>query len=203
MITILLIIASCVCSIYIFQNPFLIEKYCFNPYIVLKEKQWYRVVSHAFVHADWGHLLVNMFVLYSFGSFVEMAYSELFGKFARLFYVVLYFGGIFFAVIPSFVLRKNDSSYNSVGASGMVSSILFSSIVLNPTSPISFMFIPIDIPAYLFGILYLAYSAYMANKANDNIAHDAHFSGAIWGVVFTIALYPEIVKYYFGLLLSF
>ena len=106
--------------------------------------------------------------------------------------MLLYLGGIFFAALPALKKHKDHSHYNAVGASGAVSAVLFTSILFMPTQGIRFIFVPIDIPAFVFGGLYLAFEWYMDKKSNDNVAHDAHFWGAIFGIAFTIVLAPEI-----------
>jgi len=145
------------------------------------------------VHADWVHLAVNMFVLFSFGKAVEHYYSLIFGLKASYFFILLYAGGILFSSVPSFAKHKDNQFYQAVGASGAVAAVLFAAILINPLSPIRFVFIPVDIPAFIFGALYLGYSAYMAKKGNDNIGHDAHFWGALFGLVFTVLLKPALV----------
>ena len=96
------------------------------------------------------------------------------------------------SVLPSFGKHKNDPYYNAVGASGAVSAVVFASILFNPTNKITIFPVPIGIPSFIFGILYLIYSAYMGKRGKDNIGHDAHFWGAVYGVVFTIALEPRV-----------
>ena len=100
------------------------------------------------------------------------------------------------SVLPSFGKHKDDPAYNAVGASGAVSAVVFASILFVPLGKIYLFFVPIGIPAFIFGGLYLIYSAYMAKRAKDNIGHDAHFWGALFGIVFTIALKPKIFLYF-------
>jgi membrane associated rhomboid family serine protease len=110
----------------------------------------------------------------------------------NIYLAILYVGGIVLSVVPAFEKHKHDIWYNAVGASGAVSAVVFSSIIFYPTSKLMLFLIPVPIPAVLFGILYLVYSAYMAKRATDNIGHDAHFWGALFGVVFTILLKPQL-----------
>lgn len=134
---------------------------------------------------------MNMYVLFSFGGIVLSIFKFYFGGKAIINFLLLYIGGIIFSVLVDFSKNKDNIYYNAVGASGAVSAIVFSSIILSPGGKISLFFIPIGIPSAIFGVLYLIYSAYMTKRANDNIGHSAHFWGAIFGVVFTIILKPK------------
>ncbi|MFA4850931.1 MAG: rhomboid family intramembrane serine protease [Bacteroidales bacterium] len=191
-ITWIIIIITAAVSIPAFGNKELFSRLRFNPYIIKETRQWYRFLFYGMIHADWAHLVINMFVLYSFGEQVEFFMKLYFGAKGNLYFIILYIGGIILSVVPAFEKHKNDSWYNAVGASGAVSAIVFSSIIFWPSSKIMFLLFPFPIPAAVFGVLYLVYSAYMARRASDNIGHDAHFWGALFGVVFTIALKPEL-----------
>ncbi len=170
------------------------DKLLFDPYRINHQRQFHRFFSHALVHADWAHLAVNMFVLYSFGSMVEEAFSILFGVGKGIyFYILLYVGGVFLSATPSYGKHKDNAWYTAVGASGAVSAVLFSSIIISPLSGIGFILLPFSIPAFIFGILYLIFSAYMSKKGQDNIGHDAHFWGALFGLAFTIIAKPALL----------
>jgi len=197
-ITYFLIGLTAITSVLAFSNRHLYEKLLFSPYMISTQRQGYRFLSYALVHADWIHLGVNMFVLLSFGKAVEYYYGSIFGLKGAYFYTLLYIGGIVISSTPSYAKYKNDYLYRAVGASGAVSAVVFASIIINPLSPIRFIFIPVDIPAFIFGGLYLVYSAYMAKKGTDNIGHDAHFWGATFGLVFTILLKPAIFISFIG-----
>lgn len=197
MFTILLIGITAIVSFLSFNRRDIFDKLKFNAYYIHHRKEWYRVLSYGLIHADWMHLLVNMFVLYSFGDIVEQFFKAYFGFNGSIYFLLLYIGGIGFSTLFDFGKYKNDIYYNAVGASGAVSAMVFSSIILYPAGKIYLFFIPIGIPAPIFGILYLIYSAYMAKRGKDNIGHSAHFWGAIFGVIFTIALKPEFAKLFF------
>ena len=197
-VTYVIIAISVITSLVAFNRPDIFDKLKFNAYAINKHKEWYRFFSYGLIHADYMHLFINMFVFYSFGGIVESVFQIYFDSQATLFYILLYVGGIAFSSLWDFGKYKNNSYYNAVGASGAVSAILFSSIILYPQGRIFLFFIPIGIPAPIFGILYLAYSAYMAKKGTDNVGHSAHFWGAIYGVVFTIALKPSLVIMFFN-----
>ncbi len=192
-ITIFIIILTALTSIMAFSNSELFYKMKFNAYLIHHNKQWYRFFTHALIHVDWMHLLINMFVLWSFGSIVEQLFVIYFEGKAVLYFLLLYIGGILFSSVWSYGKHKNNDFYNAVGASGAVSAVLFSSIIMYPQGEIIFLLFPVPIPAYIFGVLYLIYSAYMSKKSNDNIGHDAHFWGAVYGIVFTIVLNPGFI----------
>lgn len=193
---IVIIAITAVVSIIAMTNPGLFYRLKFNPYLALHSKQWYRFFSYALVHAGWLHLFINMFVLYSFGDVVIQYYTMLFGIKGYYYYGLLYVGAVMISVLPSFGKHKNDPLYNAVGASGAVSAVVFASIMFVPTGKITIFPIPFGIPAFIFGILYLVYSAYMGKRGKDNIGHDAHFWGAVFGVIFTIAIKPRIALYF-------
>jgi membrane associated rhomboid family serine protease len=190
--TLILIIVTIIISVMAFSRPDIFDKLKFNAYRTAHQKEYWRLLTYGFVHADWVHLGVNMFVLFSFGSVVSAYFEVVFAGKDIFYYLLLYFGGLFISAAPGFGKHKENIYYNAVGASGAVSAIVFSSIVFDPMNKIYLFLIPIGIPAILFGILYLVYSAYMDKKGSDNIGHDAHFWGGIYGFVFTIILKPDL-----------
>lgn len=194
MVSYIIIAVTAIISIAAFTNQSLFDRLSFNAYKIHHLNQFYRFLTNGFIHADWMHLAVNMFVFLSFGQMVEDAFAYFFGPGkGTYFFLLLYLGGIMLSSLPSYAKHKNDSWYNAVGASGAISGVLFASILISPLSGIRFIFIPFDIPAFIFGILYLIYSAYMARKGQDNIGHDAHFWGALFGIAFTILLKPALL----------
>ena len=181
MVTYILIGVIVVVSYMCFNNRGLFEKLALIPYVVVRNNQWYRLISHGFVHADTMHLLVNMFTFWSFGTYIESAFGYL--GFSTWAYLGLYFGGMIFASVYDIAKKSNNPYYISIGASGAVAAVLFTSILLNPWGKILF-FAVIPIPGILFGVLYLAYCQYMAKRGGDNINHNAHFYGAVFGFVY-------------------
>ena len=189
-ITIIIILLTVLISFLCLNNIELFDKLKFNAYDVKHSNQWYRFFTYGFLHAGWLHLFINMLVLYSFGSIVETYLKFYFPEKYILYYLLLYIGGLILSIIPAYGKNKNDVFYNSVGASGAISAVLFSSIILYPAGKVSLFFIPIGIPSPIFGVLYLAYEYYMSKRVRDNIGHDAHFWGAVFGVVYIIAIKP-------------
>ncbi len=145
-----------------------------------------RMISSAFLHADIGHLFFNMLTLYFFAPVV----FDYLGDFS---FVLIYLGSLIFGSLLTLMMHKDDYSYRAIGASGAVTGILYSAILLQPEMSLYLFFIPIPIPAYLFGIGYLLYSIYGMKAKNDNIGHTAHFGGAIGGYVITILKEPEML----------
>ena len=152
----------------------------------IRAGEQYRMVTSAFLHADIGHLAFNMLTLYFFAPVV---YNYL-GNFS---FVVVYFGSLIAGSLLTLLFHKNDYSYRAIGASGAVIGVLYSAILLQPDMNLYLFFIPIPIPAYLFGIGYLLYSIYGMKAKNDNIGHTAHFGGAIGGYVITILKQPQML----------
>lgn len=145
-----------------------------------------RMFSSAFLHGDWGHLFFNMFTLYMFAP-VVINYFDSFS------FLVIYFGSLVFGSLLTLLFHKDDYSYRAIGASGAVTGVLYSAILLHPDMSLYFFFIPIPIPAYIFGIGYLLYSIYGMKAKNDNIGHTAHFGGAIGGYLITILKQPGML----------
>ncbi len=194
--TLLIIIITALFSIAAFNKTELMHRYNFNPYQVVHRKQWYRIFSHAFLHANWEHLIINMVVLFSFGNALSRYFNWYFGKNVLFLYLGIYVGGIIISSLFTLFKEKNNFNYNAVGASGAVSAVVFACIFFDPMNKIYFMgFVPI--PGILFGVLYLAYSYYMGKKSNDNIGHDAHFWGAVYGFIFPILLKPQLLSNFF------
>lgn len=191
-VTYIIIAVTCLVSIIAFSNRDIYKRLMFNAYDIRHFNNGYRFFSYALVHADWIHLMINMMVLYSFGHAVEEYYGIFFGTKGIFYFILLYVGGVVLSTTPAYGKHKDDFSYSAVGASGAVSAVVFASIIFDPVSKIYLFFLPIGIPSIIFGALYLFYSWYMAKKNIDNIGHDAHFWGAVFGLFFTLALKPSI-----------
>lgn len=197
MTTYIIIFVTAAVSLACFNSRKLFDGLAMWPYRVAKNKEWYRLITHGFVHADFIHLLINMLVFFSFGIAVE----SLFGKYSQakvignpdVAFLFLYFGGMVLASLPDIVKRRNNPTYRSIGASGAVSAVVFTSIFFNPWGLIYFFAI-IPIPGILFGIFFLLYSQYMVKHGGGNINHNAHFYGAVYGLVFPLLLNPQLAN---------
>ena len=201
--TLVIILVTALISIAAFNNVDLFNRLKFNAWLIKEKNQSWRFISYGFVHAGWFHLLINMFVLYSFGTLVERVFQSSFGLGKGfLYYALLYFGGIIFATLLDFGRQKNNPYYDAVGASGAVAAVVFSSIILAPTNSLFIFPIPFPIPAYIFGVLYLIYSAYMGKQNKENIRHNAQFLGAVYGLIFTVSINPQFFYYFVHQLLD-
>lgn len=192
-ITLIIIIVTGLISYKAFndQNTFHTLKH--YPVAEYQNKEWYRMLSSGFVHGSWLHLLINLYVLYIFGTQVESIYLGLFGELkGRLLYLVMYLLTIVIADLPTYFKHKNNPHYAAIGASGAVSGVAFNFILFYPWSTLYFYGI-VPFPAIIGGVAYLAYSSWASKKSRDNIDHSAHFYGAIFGVLFTIALQPKVI----------
>lgn len=191
MITYSIIGLTVLVSFLCFNNQQLFNKLSLSPYRVVHKREWYRVITHGFVHADTMHLFVNMFTFWSFGTYIENAFQS-FGFMPGAF-LLLYFGGMIVSSLSDLICHRNDSWYSSIGASGAVSAVLFSAIFLNPWDKILLLAV-LPIPGIAFGVVYLIYCQYMAKQSRDNINHNAHFYGAVFGFIFPIFMEPQLLR---------
>ncbi len=181
-ITIIIIAANVIVSLKGFNDFSFFEKYKFNIGGVKRGEQ-IRMISSGFLHVDTQHLLFNMLTLYFFANPVIAHLGE-------INFLIVYFGSLLLGNLLSLYFHKNQYYYSAVGASGAVTGILYAAILLNPSMSLYMFFIPIPIPAYIFGIGYLLYSIYGMKKSVGNIGHDAHFGGAVGGYFITLVLAP-------------
>lgn len=191
-ITIIIIAITAIVSVLAFSNSELRNKLIFYPNGMNSPAEYHRFITAGFIHLDWMHLLLNMYVLYIFGRQVEYVYADVLGK--PYLFAVLYILALVASSLPSFAKHRNDYYYSALGASGAVAAVMFSYVYYAPWSTLYFWFIPM--PSIVFAVAYLAYSAYAARRANDNIGHDAHFYGAVFGFIFTLIFDPTHGRYF-------
>jgi membrane associated rhomboid family serine protease len=182
---ILIIAVNLLVSFKGFGDEYFFRKYEFHIGSI-RAGEHVRMITSAFLHADLGHLFFNMFTLYMFAPVV----IQYFDNFS---FLSIYAGSLVFGSLLTLLFHKDDYSYRAIGASGAVTGILYSAILLQPDMSLYLFFIPIPIPAYLFGIGYLLYSIYGMKAKNDNIGHTAHFGGAIGGYLLTIIKEPQMI----------
>ncbi len=192
MITITIIILTVLLSIRAFKDYNLMDRLIFNP-LKVKEGEWFRLFTYGGIHADYPHLIFNMFTLYFFGMEVErICISALGSNIGSISFIVLYISSLVISILPTYFKQKNNSSYRGLGASGAVSSIVFAYVLVNPMNFMGIMFIPVMLPAFLFGIIFLLVSFYLDRKQTGRINHSAHISGGIYGLLYMIAVFSTL-----------
>ena len=186
-ITLIIIIITVLVSIAAFSNEKILNDFIFYPPAVTYNKQWYRFITCGLIHADFGHLIFNMYAFYLFGKAVEDYFILIFQEKGKLLYLLLYITSLIVCLLPTYSKHRDDGSYRSLGASGAVSAVIFAYIMLEPLTGIGIIFIPgISIPGFLFGILYLGISTYLDKRGGGGINHSAHLWGALYGIAFLI-----------------
>lgn len=198
-ITFILIGINVVVSLIGFSNADLIDKTIMWPYRIKREKQYYRFITSGFIHADFIHLLFNMFSFYYFGSAIEYYFAQ-YGLGGNVSYLLLYFLALIIADIPSYLKHQDDDNYRALGASGAVSAVIFACILFQPWGTILIYFIPM--PFVVFAFVYLGYCIYMSKKNLGHVNHDAHLWGSLFGLIFTAVLiavmspqlFPDILQ---------
>lgn len=204
MITLIIVILTSLISIAAFRRRELFYKLDLAPVRIVHQKEFYRIFTHAFLHADYFHLGINMLVLYSFGTYIEKVFSQLESAgvifSGPFFFILLYVISIALSSGTTVSRYRNNEGYTSVGASGAVSAVVFTYIFFAPLEKIYFYMV-LPIPGILFGVLYLAYSSYMSRRSKDNINHSAHFWGAVVGFIYPLLLEPSLIRVFFENLL--
>ncbi len=192
--TMMIIAFTVIISLWGFNNPDVKNKLMHTPYKVSMLKEYYRLLSSGFIHADYMHLIFNMYAMYIFGEVVEKTFVYNFGSNGNMYFLLLYFLGIIISSLPDTIKHKDHAYYNSLGASGGVSSIVFASIIISPLNKLMMLPIPLPMPAWIFAILYLSYSMFMNKRQSDNINHMAHVWGALWGIAFMFLVSPHSIE---------
>jgi membrane associated rhomboid family serine protease len=171
------------------KNPDLKQRFLYIPFQLKHNNEYYRLISHIFIHADISHLAFNMISLYFLGSTLSYYFIDYYGlQLGTSYLLILYFAGAIFASLPSFFKRQDNSLYRSLGASGAVSAVIFAAILWDPSMSLGILFIPFPIPAYIFGPIYLAVEYFSMKRGGTGIAHDAHLGGAVFGILFVLLL---------------
>lgn len=189
-ITYALIAITCVVSWVAFNNRKLADRLILWPPAIDKHKQYDRLVTYGFIHADFMHLLFNMITLFFFGPQIE----RLMGQVGVWVYPLFYVSALVVSILPTYLKNQHNPNYLSLGASGAVSAILFAYILVRPWSIIGVFFIPM--PAILFAVLYVGYSIWMDRRGGDRINHSAHLAGAAYGVLFMLVMEPRVLGHF-------
>lgn len=197
-ITLVLIVITAFISYNAFGNPSMKQKLLFNPYSIKNRGEVHRFLTHGFIHADWNHLILNMIMLFFFGPDLENRFYFIFGNiWAPVAYVGFYLSAIIVASLPDYFRHQDFMGYNSLGASGATSALLMAYIFFGPWN----WFIYPPVPAIVLAVGYIWYESYMDRKGGGRIAHNAHLSGAIYGIIFIFvsaqAFAPQYVQSFF------
>ena len=197
MVTLAILAVTVLVSWQAFGNRRLLERLLLWPPAIERQRQYDRLLTHGFVHADWQHLLFNMITLYFFGRYVERMFEPWLGAIG---FLLFYLSAIVVAILPTYLRHRHDPSYRSLGASGAVSAVLFAFILVEPWAMIFVFFIPV--PAIVYAVLYVGYSIWMDRRGGDNINHSAHLWGAGYGVLFTVIMEPRVLGFFLSRLVS-
>lgn len=200
-ISYILIGLTAIVSLKGFSDRGFMERFLYRPFNIKHYNEHYRTVSHIFLHVDPMHLIFNMIALYYFGPLVEAYFRLDFGMVAgNVLFVVFYLlGGVFATLLP-FIRHKDQEYYSSVGASGAIAALIFAGIIFEPLMEIGIIFLPIRVPAYIFGPVYLLIEYLAMRYGKTAIAHDAHISGALFGILFVLITNIDRLKLFINTL---
>lgn len=189
MLTLIIIALTAIISVLAFNNNLLMDRLIFYPPAV-KRGEWYRLFTYGALHADYMHLIFNMFTLYLFGTSVEKVYTSVLGNtVGSVCYLLLYATALFISIFPTYLKQQNNARYYGVGASGAVSAIVFAYILIHPMSLMGILFIPVWLPAFLFGIVFILISMRLDKKQTVGVNHLAHIVGGVYGIIFISATF--------------
>ncbi len=194
-ITLAIIVITCVISAGGFYNQKIKNDLIFYPPAITEQNQWYRFITCGLVHADVAHLFFNMYTLYMFGDAVEANFIYIFGAQGKLLYIIMYVTALIACLLPTYFKHKDNAYYSSLGASGAIAAVVFAFIFLNPTLGMGLIFIPLPLPAFIFGVLYLVITSYLARRGGSHINHSAHLWGSLYGIFFLLITGYTIANY--------
>lgn len=201
-LTYILIAVTALISWQAWERPNLMQNMIFNGVAVWHHKQYYRLLSSTFLHADLMHLIFNMLTLYYMGAFVEIVFrsDDLFGpQWGGLMYIFFYLSAGVVSSLYSMYKHRNHEWYNALGASGATSAVTFAFVLLAPNETL-YVFFALPTKAWLFGLIYLAISYFLARRGNSNIGHDAHFWGGVYGFVFLLPFFGWLFERFIAIL---
>ena len=197
-VTLALIAVTVLVSWRAFNDRRVVDRLILWPPAIARQREYWRLLTHGFLHADFPHLLFNMVTLFFFGRLIERLMLQLTGS--PLTFLLFYLSAIVVAILPSYLKNQDNPRYFSLGASGAVSAVLFAFIMVSPWSLIFVFFIPM--PAVLYALFYVGYSIWMDRRGGDNINHSAHLAGAAYGVLFMVAMEPQVLQVFWEQLVN-
>jgi membrane associated rhomboid family serine protease len=203
MITITLIVVTAIVSILSFRNNAMMERMIFYPPAV-RRGEWHRLFTYGLLHADYMHLIFNMFTLYFFATDIErICKAQLGERTGALCFIILYLTALLVSIMPTYLKQKQNRAYHGLGASGAVSAMIFAYMLINPMNFMGILFIPVMLPAFLFGIIFMVISIALDKKEQGGINHSAHITGGIYGLLYMIVLFYfladiNLIKFFFS-----
>jgi membrane associated rhomboid family serine protease len=186
-ISLALILVTIVVSYKGFKDYSFFQRYAFNLSQVRLYRDYKRFVTSGFLHSGWMHLIFNMVAFYSFGGILESTIGP--AKF-----LTIYFSSLLLGNLLSLFINRHKSNYVSIGASGAVCGVVFAAIAIFPDTQMGLLFIPLRLPGWLFGLLYVLYCMFGIRAQRDNIGHDAHLGGGITGLILAVAMNPGVLS---------
>jgi membrane associated rhomboid family serine protease len=201
--TLLIIVVTVMVSFYAWNNGNVYFGFMMNPYEIFRQKQYWRFITSGFIHSGYVHLGFNMFTFYFFGRVVEQIFNYLYGgTLGGIIFIAFYLSAIIIADLPTAIKNRHIPGFNSLGASGAVSAMVFTSILYMPMNDIC-LFGILCLPGFILGILYIIYSYTQGRKSSDNINHEAHLWGAVYGFVFGIIIYPQSIQSFYEQIINY
>ncbi|MFY0607887.1 MAG: rhomboid family intramembrane serine protease [Cyclobacteriaceae bacterium] len=201
-LTTLIIIVTVAISFGALNNANIFQKSLMNPYMIFQKKEYWRLITSGFIHGSYIHLGFNMFTFYFFGAAVERIFGQVLGSSSPVVFVLFYLSAIVISDLPNALKRKHEVTYNSLGASGAVSAMVFASILYFPLNEICLYGI-LCLPGFILGTIYVVYSYYQGRNMSGNINHEAHLYGAIYGAIFGIIIYPPAAMNFVNQILTY
>ena len=194
------LISGCI-SIFILQVIFyylygsfslqsIFSNYGFSLQNILDGK-YYTFVTSLFLHANPGHLILNMIALYFFGKAIE---EELGWKTLLMIFLLGGIIGNVFVLIASF-LGIMSPVIVTVGASGAIFALLGAAIFVKPLEFVFFPYI-VPVPLILVALIYIIFNitefiAYLSSTSSSGIAYIAHIGGLIFGIIYGFKIEGE------------
>ncbi|MHA8053563.1 rhomboid family intramembrane serine protease [Aquirufa sp. Wall-65K1] len=190
-ISFIIIIITVLVSLMCWQKPALMDKMTMNPYHINRDNEYWRFISSGFIHADFTHLFFNLFSFFFFGLQLENIFSILYPEIGQTLFVIFYITAIIAADLPTYFKQRKNPYFNSLGASGAVSAVIFAGILFFPTEKI-YLFGILGIPGFIYAGLFTWYSIAMDRRGRDYVNHSAHLYGGLYGLVFVTFMYPKV-----------